>query len=200
VASVATIHRTSIDSTVSEDEKKKGMAGAFGSGAALAGKKGAKAQQTCKRWLTDECAFGADECKLLHVATVCRAFQRGTCPKKNCPFVHDKVDREHYRHARSYCQKTAVHADDKSDAGNAPVASGAKAKKDSLDNILSGLGQWKLGGKKEPEPDPLDDNIDDEDAEAMAELYTTAAAAADAELLAQQDAAQEHRMGGDETL
>lgn len=227
VASGATSRRTSIDSTVSEDDKKKGAGGV--AGAALAGKKGAKAQQTCKRWLADECAFSADECKFLHVATVCRAFQRGTCPKKNCPFVHDKVDREHYRHGRSYCQKTAVHADDKSVAGNAPVAaatassssasaaaSGAKAKKDSLDSILSGLGQWKLGGKKaseqpEPEPEPLDDNIDEDDAEAMAELDAAAAAAADAELeaaqdaadaelLAQQDAAQEHRMGGDDTL
>jgi hypothetical protein len=186
-------------------------------------KKVTKAAQTCKRWLADECTFTADECKFLHVATVCRAFQRGTCPKgKNCPFVHDKVDREHYRHGRSYCQKTAVHADAPSAASAAAAAaSAAKAKaaapKDSLDSILSGLGGWKNAGKKvEPAADhhaaaaaaAVVDEDDDhtsaaatqddlDDAAAVAELDAAQQAADEAAddelLLAQQAAMQQHQ-------
>lgn len=92
-SSANTSRRNSVDSTASGDDdgKKKGSS----SVAAVAAKKNPKANQTCKRWLADECTFTDETCKFMHVATVCRAFQRGTCPKgERCPFVHDKVDRE----------------------------------------------------------------------------------------------------------
>lgn len=71
--------------------------------------------RTCSRWLHDECTLSDDTCAFLHFATICQAFQRGVCPKQFCPFVHDKVDRDHYRHGRSCCPKTAVHPDQKNE-------------------------------------------------------------------------------------
>lgn len=135
--------RNSIDSTTSEEEKKK--------------RRAAKIQQTCKRWLADECTHTDETCKYLHVPSICRAFQRGTCPKgTHCPFVHDKQDREHYRHGRNYCQKTAVHTDAAPTPAQVAAKHAAKSAqpKDSLDSILSGLGSWKITRKaSEPEPE-----------------------------------------------
>ena len=152
--STSTSRRNSIDSTTSREDDSGG------------GKKSkrstTKIQQTCKRWLADECTHTDETCKYLHVPSICRAFQRGTCPKGSaCPFIHDKQDREHYRHGRSYCQKTAVHTDipptqinatlgknNSSTIGATSTATKSSAPKDSLDSILSGLGSWKIASKK----------------------------------------------------
>lgn len=120
--------------------------------------------QTCKRWLADECTHTDESCKYLHVPSICRAFQRGTCPKgAACTFIHDKQDREHYRHGRAYCQKTAVHADaTPATASKQPTQSqsskpvGSVAPKDSLDSILSGLGSWKIAPAKKSAGDDLE--------------------------------------------
>jgi len=213
--SATTSRRNSVDSIVSEEGGKK-VGGVTTTTTTQGGvtKKVTKAPQTCKRWLADECTFSDEACKFLHVATVCRAFQRGTCPKgKNCPFLHDKVDREHYRHGRSYCQKTAVHTDllpaggasgaapsaaapASATSAGAAGASAAGKKKDSLDSILSGLGSWKLNSKK------MDSGAGSgtaEHAQQQAEEDAAAAAAAaaaqddldDAAAVAELDAAQQ---------
>jgi len=143
-ASATSSRRNSVDSSVSEEErgqrKRKGVI---------------KVQATCKRWLADECQHSEETCKYLHVATVCRAYQRGVCRVNPCPFIHDKQDRENYRLGRPYIQKTAVHPEAQTVASTTATAASAgasKAKpaqpKDSLDSILSGLGSWKLAGKK----------------------------------------------------
>lgn len=158
--------RNSIDSTASGGTSAAAASAAAESEDAKRNKV-AKIQQTCKRWLADQCTHTAEECKYLHVPNVCRAFQRGTCPKgTKCPFIHDKNDRENYKHGRAYCLKTAVHPEEerKEAAAKAALkektekaAAASKSKptqqKDSLDSILSGLGSWKIAKKAEPEPE-----------------------------------------------